>query len=438
VRHAFSRRALLKAAGAAAALSPFVPVGVAGGQTATFPKRFVVVHTPNGLCQPGLFRVSPFGPILDPITATYGSRTLLLDGIDQKSVELDPNFAFNHPEAYTHNLTAATAVVKEGLQAYQMFFGGHPSVDQKIATFIRSPQGPFDSFHFAVQPQLNSSQSRISYREDLSPAPIVHEPQQAFNQLFAGAASSTVTRAEQRRSIIDRVLKPELTALRAQLPLAERHKVDAHLEAIRSIELRLGADVSRCQPPDLSAHAQEDDLPRVGKLHMDMLATALACDLTRVATLQWGYGTVQWTYPFAAINSAHHDLTHGKPTTATQDFRTQEAIRIGQWYATMVKYLLDKLASYPEGSGTVLDNTVVMWTSEHGSMPDDCNGHDAVRMPYILFGNVGGRLKTGRRAVYDHRSANDLFVSLCQLYGLSLTTFGNPACCTGPLPDFMS
>ena len=432
-----SRRGLLL--GASSLLLPLLPESVVRGQESPAPKRFVVFHTPNGLCQPGWYPGSSgfLGPILDPL-ADHASRLLLIDGLDMTSCDADPVFAANHPELYTHNLTGANMVIKEG-SSYQMFWGGGPSVDQKIARHLieQDPSLPFESFTFAIDPQgVHSSQSRISYTEEGTTVPLIAEPLDAFQQLFATADLGTEELQRllaERRSMLDFVLGGELERLRTSVAAEDRIKIDKHLEGLNALEKKLAAQAA-CTVPDPTLYGSDPDFVRKGKLHMDMLAMALACGLTRVANIQWGYGTIQMSYPWVGALDGHHQLQHGQPEGSTPEYRTAESITIGRWYATMFKHLLDRLSEVPEGDGTMLDNTLVLWTSEHGSQPTNSDGHDYQRMPFLLAGNLGGMFQMGRRLVVGGRPHNDLFVSLCQAYGMeSMTTFGNPDVCTGPL-----
>jgi hypothetical protein len=440
-RHALGRRRFLAGIGVGAAALPFLPSLVGRAQDAASPKRLVVFHTPNGLPIPG-WQPAPgasgfLGRIQESLSSRHGDRLLLLDGINMVSPTVDPAFANNHPELYTHSLTATNMRVDPALSHYQKFFGGGPSVDQKIARWLNDGTTRFESFAFGVDPQgAHSSQSNISYTEEGARIPVVASPTEAFRQLFAGA---DVGREElqrlltERSSIIDGVLDAELRQVRARVGVEDHRRIDAHLEGLREMERRLALQAGACAVPDTSAYAGDPAFVRTGKLHMDMLAMSLGCDLVRVANIQWGYGTTNMALPWIDVSWEHHGLSHGRPEGSTTEQRTETAIRIGQWYATMFEHLLDRLEAQPEGSGTLLDHTLVLWTSEHSSVPNSVGGHDYARMPYLLAGNLGGALRMGRRIDFGSRPHNDLFVTLCNLYGLPIDTFGNAAIVTGPL-----
>jgi hypothetical protein len=174
------------------------------------------------------------------------------------------------------------------------------------------------------------------------------------------------------------------------------------------------------------------NMPAVGKLQMDLLAAALACDLTRVASLQWTSAEIDQSFPWLNLPDVlHHRTSHA----GDSDAAAQEALtKINTWYAEQFRYLLERLASYKEGEGTLLDNTVVFWGIEVGKG----NNHAHRDLPFLLAGSCGGALRTGR--FVDHMAGgasghphNNLLVSLANAMGLPDKTFGDPAHCTGPL-----
>jgi len=100
------------------------------------------------------------------------------------------------------------------------------------------------------------------------------------------------------------------------------------------------------------------------------------------------------------------------------------------WYSEQLAYLLERLAAVPEGDGTMLDNTVVFAVNEISRG----NTHSHVDMPFILAGGAGGRLQTGRYLKYNDVSHTELLVSILNLVGAPVDTFGDPRFCRGPLP----
>jgi hypothetical protein len=137
---------------------------------------------------------------------------------------------------------------------------------------------------------------------------------------------------------------------------------------------------------------------RLGRMQMDLIALGLACNHTRVATLQWGSGAGGPTFKWDGMNHTynHHKLSHG----LDNDGATGNAVagyedmlyNIDRWFAAEFAYLLDKLKSYDEGNGTLLDNSVVLWINELS----DGKAHDFRDIPCVIAGSGGGKLKQGQ------------------------------------------
>jgi hypothetical protein len=164
---------------------------------------------------------------------------------------------------------------------------------------------------------------------------------------------------------------------------------------------------------------------------MDLAAGALASDLTRIATVQWTHAESDQTFPFLDVSGAHHTMSHAGDEDAT----AQESLtKINVWFAEQLAYLLGRLASYPEGDGTLLDNTAVLWCNEVGKG----NTHAHRDLPFLLAGSCGGYFKTGRFVDYLAGGAtghphNNLLLSLAHAMGVEESSFGDPEHCTGPL-----
>ena len=128
------------------------------------------------------------------------------------------------------------------------------------------------------------------------------------------------------------------------------------------------------------------------------------------------------------IPDSHHDLSHqGDDNTDAQN----KLVKSNQWYAGQVAELITALKAVPEGSGTLFDNTVILWCNELGIG----NAHSHTKIPFMLAGSAGGYFKTGQALSLPNGTPhNGLFISLCQAMGLPDMTFDNPAYCNGPLP----
>ena len=161
---------------------------------------------------------------------------------------------------------------------------------------------------------------------------------------------------------------------------------------------------------------------------------ALACDLTRVASLQWSRSVsmTRFTWLTPAITDAHHDLSHhGDDDAVAQD----KLLRINTWYAAQLAYLLGKLATAEETDGSrLLDSTLLLWSNELGKG----NAHSRALAPYVLAGKAGGALRTGRFLTYTGDPPhNNLLVSILQAMDISVAKFGKEEWCTGALTGLL-
>jgi hypothetical protein len=185
------------------------------------------------------------------------------------------------------------------------------------------------------------------------------------------------------------------------------------------------------QPADLDP-LSNGNYPEIGRAQMDLLAMALTCDITRVASLQWSTAQSGATFSWLGHSASHHSLSHeadNDPNARSQ------LVEINYWYAEQFAYLLDKLKAQPEGEGTLLDNTIVLWANEQG------NGdtHSRTEIPFVVAGNHDGRLDTGRYLHFDDVPHNDLYIALLHALGQTdVSTFGNPELATGPLPGLLA
>jgi hypothetical protein len=319
---------------------------------------------------------------------------------------------------------------------------GH-SVDQEIARRLNAPTR-YRSLELGVDGWSNTGGSlfnRMIFAGPNLPVPPEDDPARVFARLFAMEGADPAERERlraERRSVLDRIL-PRYARLARRLGAEDRKKLEAHLGALRDIERGLdgggAAPAAACRRPDRPApfdHRANDNFPRAGRLQMDLLIMALACDLTRVASLQWNKATSRVRHEWVGVDDEHHELSH----SGDRDLGARDKLqRITTWYASQFAYLIERLASIPEGDGTLLDNTLVLWTSEIGKG----NTHSPVDKPFLLGGRAGGALRTGRWLDYGRGAAedrvphNDLLVSIMNAMGLEADTFGNPEYCTGPL-----
>ena len=166
------------------------------------------------------------------------------------------------------------------------------------------------------------------------------------------------------------------------------------------------------------ANGLPEDLRDHSKLMLDLIAIAFQTDKTRVATLLISRDLSAMTYPFLEVKQAHHGASHAN--------NTDEYERITRWHVEQYAYLAAKLDSMPEGNGSVLDNTCLMFLSNLWIG----RTHNNSRLPMVLAGGLGGTLQTGRTLDYtksadEERKACSLYLSLMDRMGVKLERFGD-------------
>ena len=420
------RRALLRASGGIAVGLPLLQAmrsrSRAGGAA---PKRFVGVFSPNGMVmdrwvpstEGGGFGMSP---ILAPLE-THRNKLLVVSGLDNRAGSTSA--AEPHTAGIASVFTGARTVDAESHSA-----ADGPSVDQVIATELASGTR-FNSLEFSVMQQETGAiggamaQSRGGYGGRL---PGMDDPREAFDRVFGdvmtgGMEDATAARIRrERRSVLDFVLD-DIGRLQATVGAEDRRKLDSHFSAIRSIETRLEAFSGMCAipgRPDFSGGIYDyANFPTLGRLHMDLLVMALACDLSRVATLQWSNATSSVVCSWLGLGP-HHEYTHNDSLGRSAADESLEII--DRWYSEQFAYLVGALDSVSEGDGTLLDHSVVIW----GNELSDGHSHALDGVPFVLAGGCNGFFNTGRHVSFSGRAHNDLLLTCMHAMDVPAGSFG--------------
>lgn len=433
-RWLLSRRALLGGLGATG-LATLLPRGYARAQ-AQPPTRLVIFHVPEGMWS-GAPRPTAGGTDLGKIFEAlqpYQSKILVLNNLSMKSRDHGPG-GDGHHRGVPHMFTCTEMADENN--------AGGASVDQKIAGTIGG-SSQFPSLQFAVRIVYGDTNGRPIWSGPSRVVSAMQDPWQAYDRIFSGMTPSMPStpammpkpKLDLRKSALDHALS-EITSLRARLSASDRALVDSYQDSLRDIEKRLSmttappAVAGGCTPPMLGGKVDvkaEANYPQIGQLQMDLMVAALQCGVTRVASFQWGNSNDQCTYSWLGVNNLGHDLAHNNNNC---DPSGSKKLQVYRWYSEQFAYLLGKLSSIPEGTGTMLDSTVVLWASEFG----ESNGHSGDNLLWLLMGNAAGFFRQGRILNLGGKSVNDLHTSLCNAFGLADKTFGNPAYCAGPLTD---
>ena len=438
-RFMLNRRAILKGLAGAAIGLPLLEAMGPKAYAAPLPKRLVIFFTPDGTI-PGAWATGTennftLGPILEPLAA-HKSDLIVLTGINNEAAHHGPGD--DHQRGMETMLTGTellTGPDKGGCDTCPAAgFAGGPSVDQVIAQKI-GKQTKLPSMEFGVSVHDANSWSRMSFSGPGTPIPPVDNPKLAYTRIFGdfNADPAGAKRLATERHLVLGSVMDDAKKLQSKVSSADRLKIEQHLTSIDSINshldtmVQIGGDCAL--PPalgDIGDIYAEKNHEAVGQLQMDLMVAAMACDITRVSSLQWTTSVGNTTFGQFGLTEGHHELSHHP----TDDMASQAAlIKIDNFYAKQMAYLISKMKTIKEGNGTMFDNTTILWCNELAVG----NAHSHDNMHYLLAGSCGGVFKTGRYLNYKGDPHNNLLLSLCKAMDVDLSTFGNSAYCTGPL-----
>ncbi|MFN3201461.1 MAG: DUF1552 domain-containing protein [Bradymonadia bacterium] len=413
--------------------------GVARAQAQeAFPKRFIVFFQPNGtlkeLWSPqgqGADMVLP--ELLAPLTP-FKDQLNIFDGVDNTVGHMGPGGP--HHRSISSVLTGA--IIQEGdfvsNDGRRAGWSGGASLDQIMVDALNPPT-QFGSLELGVNVRENVPMGRMIYRGAGQPLAPENDPRAAYDRLFSmvsQAPGELDKLALQRRSVLD-VLKADFSRLNRKLATPDREKLGQHLDSVRALERRLGivgsmndACANLARPPEMDV-TDEELIEAVMRLQIDILVTAMSCDLTRIGSIQSSSAFNKIRFKFLGLDDRDgHSLSHAGDNNMDLQEKWR---RMLTWYSTQFAYLLERLASVPEGDGTMLDNTIVLWCSELSRG----NTHNLNDLPFLLAGKGGGALQTGRHLVYDGVPHNDLLLAVLKAMDVEQATIGHAELCSGPL-----
>ncbi|WP_428267168.1 DUF1552 domain-containing protein [Haliangium sp.] len=409
-----SRRRFLRGLAGAAVAAPLLPSLAPRRLWAQAqeppPRRLVCIYTPNGQhvdqwLPSGGETDFTLSPVLAPL-APFRDRLLILHGM---------RGSYGHEQGHSECLTGWPS------NGDSFASPAGPSLDQLLAEDTGRAT-PLRSLELGVNTRSTAS-SVISYSSAGLGIPAVTSAGGAFDRVIA-AGNVDPEAAERRRrrdqSVLDAVID-DYQQLQAQLGPEERRLLDAHLTLVREQEARLAEPIeaSSCDvaAPVGGDLGPADSFAATCRHHIDTIAAAFTCDVSRVATLVLGRSGASTHYTWAGVNDDFHEIAHGNVAGAYDKF-----LAIQRWHAEQVAYLLERLAAIPEDGGSVLDNTAVLWTGELG-LHRFTHLRDSV--PIVLAGGAGGGLRGGRLLDLSGAHYHDLLLTLAHIMGRTdLTSFG--------------
>jgi hypothetical protein len=436
-----SRRTILRGAAAAIGLPLLEAMRLprtaraAAAKLAAAPKRAAFLMVPNGIVHDawkpataGLDYVLPSS--LEPLAAVR-EHVSVLTGLSQiPSGEKGVVTGHARPAAA---LLTGTVASKEEVRA-------GVSVDQVIADAIGR-----DSRLKSLELSVNGSQmaglcdsgfscvysSVIAWRDADSPLPTDNDPRSVFRRIFGsepGGPAATADRgrdATLRQSVLDAVIDDARRLDRA-LGASDRRKLDEYLHAVRDVERRIGRTVATATdgPPRLDIPDRERlDYPEHVRLMGELIALAFQSDATRVCTFMLGNEAGNQSYPEVGVLEGHHELSHH----GNVEEKLAKLRKIDRFNVSLFAEIVARLASIPEGEGSLLDNATVYYGSGLGSG----NAHTPFDLPVLVAGRAGGALRpAGHVKLPMDTSLYNLWVTLLGACDAPVRQFGNS---TGPI-----
>jgi hypothetical protein len=425
-----SRRDFLRDLGLSAASLPFLAnLPSLGFAASTVRKqRLVVMFSPNGVV-PGSFWPDEEGESftlkrsLAPLEP-YKNQLLMLRGVGDK-VKGDGD---NHMRGIGCLLTGIELFpgnIQGGSHTPAGWSSGH-SIDQEIARYLQSkPESKtrFSSLEFGVMvPDRADTWTRMIYAGPNKPIAPIDDPYQMFSRLYGKAKDQAIL-----RSILDDVAG-DLATLKKNLGKDDQRLLEEHATFVREMEQELASAGNLTLPhaqPELDPGIKEenDNIPTISKMQIDLMVNSFANDFTRVASLQYTNSVGQARMRWLGVDEGHHELSHEPDSNEAAQ---EKLTKINTWFAEQLAYLCKRLADTPEpgGEGSLLDNTTILWTNELGQG----NSHTLDNIPFVA---VGGGLgwKMGRSLKLPNVPHNRLLVSLAHAFGHELPSFGNAEFC---------
>ncbi|MDB6174086.1 MAG: hypothetical protein JWL59_3397 [Chthoniobacteraceae bacterium] len=429
----FNRREFLRNLGISTAALPFL-CGLPSLTGAPLPQRrqrLVIMFSPNGTLPDEFWPEQEgenfeFKSILKPLEP-FRDRTLLLNGIHNK-VRGDGD---SHMRGMSCLLTGSELLPGniQGGSDTPAGWAGSISIDQEIKNYLQGrpeTRTRFGSLEFGVAvPDRADPWTRMSYAGANQPVAPVDNPYDMFGKLYGQMKDK-----ESLVSVLDDV-RDDLKRVSSKLSARDKMLLDRHMALVRDLEQELQShdgDAQLQHPvPELdpSIELVNDNTPQISRMQIDLLVNSLANDMTRVATLQYMRSVGQARMRWLGIEEGHHSLSHDPDGNQASQEKLK---RINTWFCGELAYLARRLSETPEptGEGSMLDNTLIVWTNELGKG----NSHTLNNIPCVLVGGGAG-FQMGRSLKLDKVAHNRLWLALANAMGHQITAFGKPALCEG-------
>jgi Protein of unknown function (DUF1552) len=433
-KRALPRRTFLRAMGTAVAL-PLLDAMVPALSALTPTRRFGFIYIANGVIQ-NQWNPATTGhgfeltPILQPFANVRDSINVI-GGLSHLQADTFGDGTGDHPRA--------SAVWLTGIHAYDR---ARPGVEVRLATtadqMIAEKIGDTSripsielSVDYPTQGSCDSGDcfyvNTVSWRNATTPNPTESHPRLVFERLFGdgGSAAARDARNKSDGSILDS-LRGEVARVTTSLGRGDKVKLGEYLDSVREVERRIQHTES--QPIEIELPDRPTDIPESFEGHtrlmFDLQALAFRADITRVFSMIMSRELSSKTFAHIGVPEQHHAVSHHRndPELIAKKAR----IDINQ--AQLCAYFLEKLQATPDGDGTLLDHSLILYGGGMG----DGNLHRHADLPCLMAGKLGGVFKTGRHLRYplDTPMAN-LLLTILDAAGAPIEKLGDS---TGRLP----
>ena len=431
-----TRREFVRDLGLSAAAIPFLGnlPSLAFANQAKRKQRIIFMFSPNGII-PSAFWPSEEGEkfalkeSLTPLEP-FQKQTLILNGVCDK-IRGDGDGHMRGIGCLLTGIELFPGNVQGGSDTPAGWAKGI-SIDQELKNFLQKTPATktrFGSLEFGVMvPERADTWTRWSYAAANKPIAPIDDPYQMFAKLYGRAKDQ-----EALTSVLDDV-KDDLKKVGDSVGAADKKLLEEHATFVREMEKELkeakaaaGHPVPAIEP---GVKKDNDNIPKISKAQIDLMVNAFAADFTRVATMQYTNSVGGARMKWLGITEGHHELSHEPDTN---EKAVEKLTKINKWFCEQLAYMAKRLSETPEpgGTGSLLDNTTIVWTNELGKG----NSHTPDNIPFVLVGG-GLDFKMGRSIKYKKEPHNRLLLSIAHGFGHKLDKFGNPNyCAAGPLPQ---
>lgn len=420
----FTRRAALRGVGVSMALPWFESLRAWSTETASNshtgqpPVRFACLFSGNGFHKHewwarGEGAQMELGKVLDPLTP-FREKLTFVEGLYNKEALHGGIHSAQTGQLLSGAKLAPNGAIRSGTSMDQVMAQkiGHKT---KVPSLVLGCETGLPNVHKNYSMVYSS---HISWSSPTTPTPLELYPALAFDRLFRDEPG----RAD--CSVLDAVLS-EANSLRRQIASSDQQRFDEYLDSVREVERRIerAGQEQRLQgfrptldQPNISrpGDGMPQDIDQHMRLMCDIMVLAFQTDTTRICTLKLNNDWSQLRFPHLGVNDIHHLVSHSD---------SPDWLKVNQFFVQQVAYICERLDAVPEGDGTLLDNTMLMYLS---SM---LNGHHHVKdLPVILLGGGGGQVRGGRVLTYKtqpNRQMCRLYLSLMEKMGVPMNRFGD-------------